>query len=88
MTNDLYGWFDDAGEVPGYDPPYYSPCPHCGIPVSVLDVRTHSFVAQHGAVRSYFYRTHRSCDEAASPTEQQAIFDGVLARLESDGQPV
>lgn len=63
--NIFYGWFDDpTQDVPSYDPPHDAPCPFCGFKVSSDDVRTHSLMYQgQYAARSYFYRTHRTCDE-------------------------
>lgn len=68
--NAFYGWYDDASQPPDqptYDPPHDGPCLYCGKPLLPDDVRTHSlmYAGQYGA-RSYFYRTHRTCDEWAS----------------------
>lgn len=71
MEQIFYGYHEDpAGTVPVYDPPHDAPCPFCGKPISADDVRTHSlmYTAPSYAKRSYFYRTHRTCDDAA-PTE-------------------
>ena len=73
----FYGWFDDASQrVPSFDPPHDAPCPFCGTKISADDVRTHSLMYQgEYAPRSYFYRTHRTCDEKA-PT--QTSMDGFI----------
>lgn len=85
MANKTYGWFDDAKqEEPTYDPPHCAPCLYCGLPLTDDDVRTHSVRSYYGAERSYFYRTHRTCDEAASAEQQQAIMGGVLDRIGAD----
>lgn len=68
--NTFYGWFDDASQgwqgKPSFDPPHDAPCPFCGTKICAEDVRTHSLMYQgEYAARSYFYRTHRTCDEAA-----------------------
>lgn len=62
----FYGYFEDAGTVPDYDPPHDAPCLFCGTPVRPDDVRTHSlmYASESYAKRSYFYRTHRSCAES------------------------
>lgn len=64
----FYGYFEDpSSEKPDYDPPKDAPCPFCGKSITPDDVRTHSLMygSQQYAKRSYFYRTHRSCDERA-----------------------
>lgn len=94
MANETYGWFESAADQqPTYDPPHHAPCLYCGLPMTDDDVRTHSVMSRYGAERSYFYRTHRTCDEAASEGQQQAIMGGVLDRISSDlgltpGDPV
>lgn len=63
----LWGWFDDPDQKePTYEPPHDAPCPYCFAPVTADDVRTHSlmWIGPVYAKRSYFYRTHRTCDEA------------------------
>ena len=63
--NVVYGWFDDPGQIePSYEPPRDAPCLFCGRPVHADDVRTHSLITMREyGVRSYFYRTHRTCAE-------------------------
>ena len=64
----LWGWFDDADQTEaGYEPPHDAPCPYCFVPINRDDVRTHNLMwkAREYAKRSYFYRTHRTCDDAA-----------------------
>lgn len=86
MSNDLYGWFDSAEQrEPTYDPPHNAPCPYCGSPCSDDDVRTHSLMAAENAKRAFYYRTHITCDEAATDGEKQSIFDAVIERIEHDG---
>jgi hypothetical protein len=87
---DLYGWFDspDPNAPPVYDPPHGAACPYCGLPMTDDDVRTHSMIAAQDATRSYFYRTHRTCDKQASPGQQQSIFSAVLSAIEADGLPI
>lgn len=64
----FYGYFEDpaADAKPEYEPPRDAPCPYCGKPVHVGDVRSPSlmYAAASYAKRSYFYRTHRTCDDA------------------------
>lgn len=66
-ANLIYGWFDDPDAPASYEPPRDAPCLYCGKPVHADDVRTHSLMYSGTyAARSYFYRTHRTCDEVAS----------------------
>jgi hypothetical protein len=66
--NSFYGWYDDATQdagKPSFEPPRDAPCPFCGTPISAENVRTHNLMyTGEYAARSYFYRTHRTCDEA------------------------
>jgi hypothetical protein len=76
--NTFYGWFDDATQqTPSFDPPHDAPCPFCGTPIHGEDVRTHSLMYQgeQYAKRSYFYRTHRTCDEASKTGMDGFILD-------------
>lgn len=77
--NQFYGWYDDATQAPdqpSYDPPHDAPCLFCGHPIKPDDVRSHSMMHKNGyAVRSYFYRTHRSCAET-DPTH--TAMDGFI----------
>ena len=82
MTQAFYGWFDDATQrTPSYDPPHDAPCLYCGRPIAADDVRTHSLMTagQTYAKRSYFYRTHRTCDEASKEGVDALIFE-MIAR--------
>ena len=68
MTNQFYGWYDDATQAAGnptYDPPHDGPCGFCGKAIEPDDVRTHSimYLSPSYAKRAYFYRTHRTCAE-------------------------
>lgn len=69
VDNAFYGWFDDGSQGgPTYEPPRDAPCPYCGVNISAEDVRTHALMYQgEYAARSYFYRTHRTCDDKAYP---------------------
>ena len=61
----FYGYHEDTGTVPDYEPPRDAPCLYCGKPIHAEDVRTHSLMysAASYAKRSYFYRTHLTCAE-------------------------
>lgn len=80
----FYGYHEDpTGTVPEYDPPHDAPCLFCGKPISSDDVRTHSLMypSESYAKRSYFYRTHRTCDEAAATeTSMDGFILDMIAR--------
>lgn len=74
----FYGYFEDpAATVPDYEPPRDAPCPFCGKAITPDDVRTHSlmYASPAYAKRSYFYRTHRTCDEGA---KNETAMDGFI----------
>lgn len=80
--NQFYGWFDDASQTtPTYEPPRDAGCPFCGFPITPDDVRTHSLMYQAPsyAKRSYFYRTHRTCDDNSKEGMDGFILD-MIAR--------
>jgi len=68
----FYGYFEGEGAEPDFSPPRDAPCLYCGKPVHADDVRTHNLMysASSYAKRSYFYRTHKSCDEAKGPAHE------------------
>ena len=78
----FYGWYDDASqpkESPTYDPPHDGPCLYCGKLITADDVRTHAIMMLGGyANRSYFYRTHRVCDELVIAGEDRINTDGII----------
>lgn len=85
----VYGWYSNACQhpaAPDHDPPHDAPCPYCGAQLADDDVRTHSFVTREAGPddRSWFYRTHRSCDVSAGPAARQAVFELVLERIAHD----
>ena len=65
MSNQFYGFLEDKSDTPVYEPPRDAPCPYCGEPITPDDVRTHTLMYAESsyAKRSYFYRTHRTCDD-------------------------
>lgn len=73
MEQIFYGYFEDpAATVPDREPPRDAPCLYCGKPVHAEDVRTHALMysSPSYAKRSYFYRTHASCDEKHGPAHK------------------
>jgi hypothetical protein len=82
MSDKIYGWYDRADQPidqPTYNPPFDAPCLYCGSALTDSDVRTHSMMAMPdtGPARSYFYRTHRTCDERSKARGQPSM-DGVV----------
>lgn len=87
QTERIYGWYDRADQpvdMPTFNPSFPGPCLFCGIPTTEEDVRTHSIMPLDGK-RSYFYRTHRTCDAAASEAQRVAIDDVVFEMIEHHG---
>lgn len=75
----FYGWYDDASQPkdsPSFEPPRDAPCLYCGAKIHADDVRTHSLMyAGEYAARSYFYRTHRTCDDASKEGMDGFVLD-------------
>ena len=77
----MYGWFDSAAATtPTFDPWPNAPCPHCGEAITELDVKTHSFAKADMPERSYFYRTHKTCDENVTEAERDAYLQHLMER--------
>jgi len=78
MSDNLfYGWYDDPTQKePTYEPHWSAPCPICGKTIDSLDdLRTHNLMYTGGyAERSYFYRTHKTCDEKFPMAGDEFIF--------------
>jgi hypothetical protein len=77
----LYGWYDRADQPidqPTYNPAFPGPCLFCGDNTSEEDVHCLMYLEGPRAhKRSYFYRTHRTCHETATPAQSREI-DGVI----------
>lgn len=72
----IFGYYDDeAQERPTYDPKLSALCPHC-LTQLALPVRTTSLMIP-GDERSFFYRSHKACDEGATPAAIEQI-EGAL----------
>jgi hypothetical protein len=82
--NQIYGWFDDPDQAsPSYDPPHNAPCLFCAKPISPDDARTHClmYAGPIYAKRSYFYRTHRTCDDVhGGETAMDSIVLDMISR--------
>lgn len=78
----LVGFFEEADQVPVYDPGILVPCLICGQRLSA-PIKTINLMPEDG-LRSYFYRVHKDCFE--NLTCQQAmdldssIIDQVVGR--------
>lgn len=97
MTNQheprIYGWYDRPDQPvdqPTYNPPFDSPCPYCSKPLTDDDMRTHSIMplSNLGAAngRSYFYRTHKTCDEMAFDKSRYAVDSLVFEQIAIDAR--
>jgi len=88
----IYGYFDDDGAIPAYDPGLDVDCPICHKKLEE-PVVTPSFIAPYDVkdflegsestekLRSYFYRVHRDCLRTLPHEEQIAItseIEGVI----------
>jgi hypothetical protein len=85
---------DQPVDQPTYNPPLDAPCPFCDMPLTMEDMRTIALMyvnevlgkemgeivgVEGGGARSYFYRVHRTCHEAATSGERDAL-DGLAFR--------
>jgi hypothetical protein len=87
QTERIYGWFDSADQHP--DQPTFTPsfpgiCLFCGELMSPADVRSHALMP-FPYKRSYFYRTHRTCHEAATEQQRRDIDRVVLDSISHNG---
>jgi hypothetical protein len=71
----IYGYFDDYGTVPTFDPGLDVNCPVCHKKLS--DPMKTINLMLPGDKRSYFYRVHKPCWDNLTP-EQQGDVDGLL----------
>jgi hypothetical protein len=72
-----WGWFENEGDTPAFDPGLRVPCLLCGKALDMGDIRTTSLMWPQGN-KSLFYRTHRSCHDAASAETISVIDEAVL----------
>lgn len=83
----IYGYYerpDQPIDQPTIDPDHYGPCLFCDLPLTDDDIRTHSLMPVGGS-RSFFYRTHRSCHEAADDTRRNQIDAVVIDSIDHNG---
>lgn len=89
-TTKVYGYYDRPDqpmEQPTINPDVRGPCLFCGEPMTAENIRTHSMMAmpETGPERSYFYRTHRTCHEAADNKQRVQIDDVVWDSIRHHG---
>jgi hypothetical protein len=78
------GYFDQPGQtIPAYDPPVDLPCPYCEEPMNRFNIRTHGFMNTRHRRRSWFFRTHRTCDEKASEEQKNKLFESMSLTSEA-----
>lgn len=88
MSMRIWGWYDDATQVaPTYEPPRDAPCPYCLAPIVPGDMRTISIMnaGPSYAKRSYFYRAHRTCCEAATEDQLDDMDGRIFAAIAKTG---
>lgn len=86
MTDKIYGWYDSpyqAKDKPTYNPPFDSPCPYCNKRLTDSDMRTHSMLMEN-APQCFFFRTHKTCDVAATPEQRQDIDNKIWEMIAND----
>lgn len=76
------GWFDnDSQTEPAYNPPINGPCIVCDEPLHP-PIKSISLMPIEGAAdgRSYFYRVHRACYEAAPKAADEMAMNMIEGR--------
>lgn len=77
MTKSIFGYYERADQTtPTYDPGMDALCPHC-LKQLERPVRTMSLLLP-GDNRSFFYRTHKECDERATPEQVMEIESSII----------
>lgn len=77
MSDSIFGYFERPDQTkPTYDPGLDALCPHC-LKKLEAPVRTMSLMLP-GDNRSFFYRTHRACDENATPEQVMEIESSLI----------
>lgn len=77
-----FGYFSDLTQTaPDHDPGIGVSCPICYRQLRMDDVRTISVMWCSGTELSCFYRVHKSCHEALSLPERDAIEQRLMALL-------
>lgn len=79
--NKLIGYFEDFSNTPKYDPGLDVGCLICMKPLSP-PVRTVS-VMKMKALKSYFFRTHKSCWESLNEKEQKMYEASIIESKEN-----
>ena len=86
-----YGWYSRANQPidePDFDPSHDANCPFCEKPITPQDVRTHSLMAtaeldkSEGKGRSYFFRTHKTCDEQKTKEQDEAMMHKMMEEIQ------
>lgn len=81
----IFGYFSEADQTkPAYEPALGVPCPYC-LKKLELPVRTTSLMLP-GDSRSYFYRAHLDCANAATEVEVQQV-EGSLIDSRAEAPP-
>lgn len=86
VTKEILGYYDSADQPkdqPTVDPWPNAECPYCSRIISEFDCRTHSFMNEKHRRRSWFYRTHKTCDENTTQQQRDELFDKIAMASES-----
>lgn len=78
----VVGYFDRPGDEPAFDPGLDVPDIVCWQPLRDKPRVTVCLMWLDGD-RSYFFRSHKECWEALSPSEQQRYEESVLTQEET-----
>jgi hypothetical protein len=81
-----YGWVDKWGERPSVWPRPF--CAYCGRALGHRqDVSEHLFTMSgapfESGERIYFYWSHRTCNQFATPEQRMATFDAIKGMVKS-----
>lgn len=73
------GWFDDpTSDTPAHDPGLAVDCPVCRQSLATLPRKTISLMPLGGATKSYFFRVHKVCWDAAPELIKSQIESSVI----------
>ena len=72
----LFGYYNDTGNIPAYDPGLDCICIYCRKKLE-LPVRTTSMIVP-GDNKSYFYRVHRGCSDKMQTEGSESHYEGLI----------
>jgi hypothetical protein len=79
----IFGYFDSADQTkPAFDPGLGVDCPFCGAPLDIGEPRRTISFMRMARGRSYFYRAHSVCADAATPEQEAAVESWLIDKPE------